>query len=265
MAKYIKLGGGKSNVGYCRYHKATLTSNQLKHKECLKKQCLYLEKYEHTFWKQREKKKEQKKEKKMNAKQKEIIEANYKNGMDEKQIYEITGIPKAQITKCLVDLGLRRKARRIELTDEIAKLIYNDYKDGMRLLEIQEKYGCGNGTIYRALEKVKNLQQEVKEETININDVRKLIADELAKQKKEEILLSLLALGYKQDEKNNFILRDAIGNSLKRYCFNDNKVNIQLYNKDIAQWSKPLFIPYNEIEALYSTIKSKGWKSELNG
>ena len=31
-----------------------MTSTQLKQKECLKKQCNALEKYEHEFWRQRE-------------------------------------------------------------------------------------------------------------------------------------------------------------------------------------------------------------------
>ena len=41
-------------IGYCWKHKGALTVKQLKHKECLKKQCSALEKYEHEFWRQRE-------------------------------------------------------------------------------------------------------------------------------------------------------------------------------------------------------------------
>lgn len=41
-------------VGYCHRHHCYLSSTQLKRKECLKKQCTHLEKYEHEFWRQRE-------------------------------------------------------------------------------------------------------------------------------------------------------------------------------------------------------------------
>ena len=60
------LYGSKINerrvIGYCHYHKCHITSTQLKQKECLKKQCTRLEKYDnHEFWKQRELKKAKKK------------------------------------------------------------------------------------------------------------------------------------------------------------------------------------------------------------
>ena len=42
-------------VGYCRYHKCYMTVNQLKQKECLRKQCSLLNKREsHEYWAQRE-------------------------------------------------------------------------------------------------------------------------------------------------------------------------------------------------------------------
>lgn len=41
-------------VGYCWKHRCYMTSTQLKQKECLKKQCDALEKYEHEYWRQRE-------------------------------------------------------------------------------------------------------------------------------------------------------------------------------------------------------------------
>lgn len=44
-------------IGFCWHHHCYLSATQLRQKECLKKQCTYLEKYEHEFWKQRELKK----------------------------------------------------------------------------------------------------------------------------------------------------------------------------------------------------------------
>ena len=41
-------------IGFCWKHHCYLTSTQLKQKECLKKQCDALEKYEHEYWRQRE-------------------------------------------------------------------------------------------------------------------------------------------------------------------------------------------------------------------
>lgn len=41
-------------VGYCWKHHCYMTSTQLKQKECLKKQCDALERYEHEYWRQRE-------------------------------------------------------------------------------------------------------------------------------------------------------------------------------------------------------------------
>ena len=38
-------------VAYCKFHKASISKNQLKRKDCLKKKCVYLSKYEHSFWK----------------------------------------------------------------------------------------------------------------------------------------------------------------------------------------------------------------------
>ncbi len=46
-------------VGYCKYHKAALTTKTLKGHQCLGKQCSSLIKYEeHDFWRQHEQKKE---------------------------------------------------------------------------------------------------------------------------------------------------------------------------------------------------------------
>lgn len=44
----------KRCVGYCWYHHCYVTVTQIKQKECLKKQCNALERYEHEYWRQRE-------------------------------------------------------------------------------------------------------------------------------------------------------------------------------------------------------------------
>ena len=51
----------KRAVGFCHRHHCYVTSTQLKQKECLKKQCHHLEKYEHEYWRQRELQKARKK------------------------------------------------------------------------------------------------------------------------------------------------------------------------------------------------------------
>ena len=61
------LGGGKSTkiVAFCKLHKCTLTTKQLKNRKCLSKGCFHLHKYEnHTWWKYREFIKKSRKEKK---------------------------------------------------------------------------------------------------------------------------------------------------------------------------------------------------------
>lgn len=72
--KYIQLGGSENPVGYCFYHHKTLSTKQLKSKQCLEKNCNRLMKYEeHGFWKNRDKeinrKAELKAKKKMENKQ----------------------------------------------------------------------------------------------------------------------------------------------------------------------------------------------------
>ena len=52
-------------VGYCRYHKCSMTVKQMRCKECLKKQCNYMIKNEeHQYWKQREVMKKKRKDRK---------------------------------------------------------------------------------------------------------------------------------------------------------------------------------------------------------
>lgn len=65
--KYPTLYGGRTDapVGYCYLHKRALTVTQLKKKECLKKQCDCLKRYEqHPFWAKREEKKEKRRARK---------------------------------------------------------------------------------------------------------------------------------------------------------------------------------------------------------
>lgn len=44
----------KRCVGYCWHHHCYVSSTQIKQKECLRKQCNALERYDHEFWRQRE-------------------------------------------------------------------------------------------------------------------------------------------------------------------------------------------------------------------
>ena len=52
----------KRCVGYCWHHRCYVTSTQIKQKECLKKQCNALERYDHEFWRQRELSKQRRRE-----------------------------------------------------------------------------------------------------------------------------------------------------------------------------------------------------------
>ena len=72
--KYIHLGGSSNPVGYCTYHKATLSVNQLKSKECLQKKCRRLIKYNHEYWNQLEQKKQAKQKLKEKKKKEEKME-----------------------------------------------------------------------------------------------------------------------------------------------------------------------------------------------
>ena len=60
------LYGNESNncAAFCKYHNCCMTVKQLRTKECLKKQCRHLQKYDHPYWRQREILKNNKKEKK---------------------------------------------------------------------------------------------------------------------------------------------------------------------------------------------------------
>jgi hypothetical protein len=51
----------KHAIGYCHHHHCYVSLPQLKQKECLKKQCNALERYEHEYWRQRELSKAKKK------------------------------------------------------------------------------------------------------------------------------------------------------------------------------------------------------------
>ena len=52
-------------VGFCWHHNCYITATQVKQKECLKKQCHALERYEHEYWRQRELTKSRKKARKL--------------------------------------------------------------------------------------------------------------------------------------------------------------------------------------------------------
>lgn len=51
----------RSPCAYCKKKCVSLTAKQVKSKECLKKNCWYLVKYDHEFWRQRERLKAKKK------------------------------------------------------------------------------------------------------------------------------------------------------------------------------------------------------------
>ena len=52
-------------VGYCKYHHCYMTVKQMRHKECLKKQCFHLQKNDtHQYWHQREVTKQKRKDRK---------------------------------------------------------------------------------------------------------------------------------------------------------------------------------------------------------
>lgn len=40
-------------VAYCRKHRGYITVNQMHRKECLKKQCWYLDKVDNPYWEER--------------------------------------------------------------------------------------------------------------------------------------------------------------------------------------------------------------------
>ena len=54
----------KKPCAYCKLKKCSLTVKQVRAKECLKKECWHLVKYDHEWWKQREAIKKKKKENK---------------------------------------------------------------------------------------------------------------------------------------------------------------------------------------------------------
>lgn len=51
----------RSPCAYCKLKKCSLTAKQIKSKQCLKKDCFHLVKYDHEFWRQRERAKAKKK------------------------------------------------------------------------------------------------------------------------------------------------------------------------------------------------------------
>lgn len=55
----------KRCIGYCKRHNCYMTCKQLKRKECLRKQCGALQRFEHKYWEQRELLKMKKRDKEM--------------------------------------------------------------------------------------------------------------------------------------------------------------------------------------------------------
>lgn len=66
--QYLTLNGNWAAasriVGYCRLHKVHLTAAQVKEKDCLKKRCRALKRWEGPYWEKRKKRKEIRQKKK---------------------------------------------------------------------------------------------------------------------------------------------------------------------------------------------------------
>lgn len=58
---YGTCANEKHIIGKCWKHHCNVTVKQLKQKECLKKQCNALERYEHEYWRQRDLSKQRRK------------------------------------------------------------------------------------------------------------------------------------------------------------------------------------------------------------
>lgn len=55
MEKTLYNGYSDNCCAYCKLHNCGMTAKQMKHKECLRKQCWHLVKNEnHQYWRQRE-------------------------------------------------------------------------------------------------------------------------------------------------------------------------------------------------------------------
>lgn len=66
MHKTLNNSYARSPCAYCKLHHCSLTVKQVKQKECLKKQCWHLSKYEsHEWWTQRSILKDKKKQNKI--------------------------------------------------------------------------------------------------------------------------------------------------------------------------------------------------------
>jgi inhibitor of KinA sporulation pathway (predicted exonuclease) len=102
----------KKCLGFCKYHQAYVTVNQLKQKECLAKECPHLVKTEHEFWVERDEKLKRKKEKKN---LKKIIEQQDEQKKIKKKKYVCIEITTKEKN------GLRKGALR-GLKSEIVKI-----------------------------------------------------------------------------------------------------------------------------------------------
>lgn len=66
MAKTLFNSYSENCCAFCKLHNCAITVKQLKHKECLLKQCWHLEKNEeHQYWRQREVMKQKRKARKL--------------------------------------------------------------------------------------------------------------------------------------------------------------------------------------------------------
>lgn len=84
MGSRIYLGGSTNPVGYCKYHRLTLSKKQLKSKDCLHKHCRWLIKYkDNPYWQTREK---YETEKKLNRQKKKENERKEKKEMTKQEL-----------------------------------------------------------------------------------------------------------------------------------------------------------------------------------
>lgn len=79
-SKCITLGHTDNPVGYCVYHKSTMSKTQMDSKQCLEKECGYFKKNtKHAYWTQLDKKKA---EAKIKRAERKIREREYYMNLD---------------------------------------------------------------------------------------------------------------------------------------------------------------------------------------
>lgn len=72
MKEYRTFYGSTSSntLAFCHKHKLSLTPKQLKQKQCMRKQCNALQKFEHAYWDKQDEKKQMRKERKQKQEEK---------------------------------------------------------------------------------------------------------------------------------------------------------------------------------------------------